>query len=294
MELSLMKAIRQYASERAGSALLVETQTNGAFSGSKARWLAENVDIIWVSSDGLPEAQDTYRRTVGGKPSSPIVEKNIRFLAQNGRGMVGIRTTITALNVRTQKEMLDYFFDCGVRTVWSDPLFPAVGQQTAEGAPDPLEYARELVAAEQHARDKGMFYGSILTCNFDEDTDRHCRACLPVPHLTTDGYVSACDMALFGSDPGPMAVFIYGRWNEERGVIEYDSEKIGLLQSRSINRIPGCGECEARYRCGGYCLGEVVNETGSLFGRKDRACEAIRFLWRHMPRPATLFRYLHP
>lgn len=47
-----------------------------------------------------------------------------------------------------------------------------------------------------------MFYGSILTCNFGDTVTTHCRACLLVPHLITDGYVSACDMALFGKKKG--------------------------------------------------------------------------------------------
>ena len=34
----------------------------------------------------------------------------------------------------------------------------------------------------------------------DEPGEYACRSLLPVPHLTTDGYVSACDMALFGKD----------------------------------------------------------------------------------------------
>jgi len=32
-----------------------------------------------------------------------------------------------------------------------------------------MEYAHEFVVAERYARQNGIFYGSILTCNFDED-----------------------------------------------------------------------------------------------------------------------------
>jgi radical SAM protein with 4Fe4S-binding SPASM domain len=292
--MELMKQIRQHAFAVGGSGVLVESQTNGAFSISRARWLAENVNIIWVSSDGTPVMQDLYRRTLKGKPTSKVVERNIRFLVKNCCGTVGVRTTITAANVGLQTQILEYFGGLGVRAVWSDPLFPSVGQTEVTGGPDPMEYAHEFVVAERYARQNGIFYGSILTCNFDEDIVGHCRACLPAPHLTTDGYVSACDMALFGRDGGPMAVFIYGRWNAERGRIEYDQQKIDALRSRTVEHLAGCRGCEARFRCGGYCLGEVLNETGSLYGKKARTCEAIRYLWHNLPRPASLYPCLHP
>jgi radical SAM protein with 4Fe4S-binding SPASM domain len=294
VELKLMKAIRDYAAQTAGSQLVVETQTNGVFRMPTTEWLAENLDIIWVSSDGLPETQDFYRRALTGKPTSRIVEKNVRFLTTHGRGMVGIRATITSRNVLSQREMLKYFGDLGVRAVWSDPVFPAIGKNEAYDSPDLMEYAREFVIAEEFARNNKIFYGSILTCNFDENTTQHCRACLPVPHLTTDGYVSACDMALFGEDRGPMSVFIYGRWMKGDNKIEYDQAKIRILRSRSIENIAACHNCEVRYRCGGYCLGEVVNETGSLFGRKNYVCDAIQYLWWNLPRPKELYKYLHP
>lgn len=293
--LGLMKEIRQYALERSGGKpLLVETQTNGCFPRSTADWLAEHVDVIWVSSDGTPETQDYYRRTLGGKPTSANVAENVRYLARRPMGVTGVRATITTRNVHKQKDILEYFGGLGVRAVWSDPVFPSVGQRAALDAPSLVDYVESFLGAHAYAAAHNMFYGSILTCNFDEDTDQHCRACLPCPHLTTDGFVSACDMALFGADDGPMSVFIYGRWDPSAEVIRYDESRIQALQRRRLAAMPGCVGCEARDRCGGYCLGEVVNETGSLVGQKVHACEAIRELFRRLPTAPGLFPHLHP
>ncbi len=71
-----------------------------------------------------------------------------------------------------------------------------------------------------------MFNGSILTCNFNDLVNKHCRACLPVPHLTTDGFLSACYMALFGKDKNHMLSLIYGERDEINKTINYKDDKI--------------------------------------------------------------------
>ena len=59
--------------------ITVELQTNGTFSQSTRDWIAENVDVIWVSCDGEPYIQDKQRPFVNGKPTSSIVEENFKI-----------------------------------------------------------------------------------------------------------------------------------------------------------------------------------------------------------------------
>ena len=112
--------------------------------------------------------------------------------------------------------------------------------------------------------------------------------------LTTDGYVSACDMALFGEDNNHMQSFIYGKWNSEIKRIEYYREREEVLQSRSTEHMIHCNDCTAKEHCGGYCLGEVLNETKDLFGQKRGVCEAIRFLDSKMTESQRKYIYSHP
>lgn len=294
MEFELMKKIREYAYEKAGNKLLVETQTNGVFSITIAKWLSDNIDIIWVSLDGVPDIQNHYRPTITGKPTSDVIERNIKYLIRKGTCMVGIRSTINNMNLYNQIDNIRYFASLGVKYIWTDPMFPTVGEKDAYEEIDILEYAKEYLKAKKYADKHNIFYGSFLTCNFDEKTKYHCRACLPVPHLTTDGYVSACDMALFGANNNHMSVFIYGKWDRGNNKIIYDEEKINYIKSRNVDNMPGCNNCIAKYHCGGYCLGEVMNETHNLFGKKERVCEPIRYLMRNMQTNMGCYKYLHP
>ncbi|MCM1224575.1 MAG: hypothetical protein NC548_60015 [Lachnospiraceae bacterium] len=86
---------------------------------------------------------------------------------------------------------------------------------------------------------------------------------------------------------------MYGKWNEEKKRFDFDMEKIKLLQNRSTKNMKHCFGCIAKEHCGGYCLGEVMNETGILFGQKEKTCDAIRLLYEELGEQPH-FDYLHP
>lgn len=293
LELDLMRKISEYALEKDRNTTF-EIQTNGCFPEETAAWLAEQMDIIWISSDGVPAVQDYYRPLFGGGRSSDVLERNIRDLIKNAKGTVGIRTTITGRNVMHQIEFIKYFSGFGIKNFWADPIFSGIGETETSEEIDMDAFTGEFLRAARYAYQNGMTYGSILTCNFDEPGEYACRACLPVPHLTTDGYVSACDMALFGNDANHMDVFIYGRWDETNRRIEYDEDKIRYLQSRKLSNLSKCSNCAEGEYCRGYCLGEVMNETKNLFGCKSQICNSIRLLFRELTEQEKKYKYLHP
>jgi len=304
-EFALMKEIILHAREKAGDDLTVEIQTNGCFGRNVREWMLNNINIIWISFDGEPEVQNANRPFEGEKPSSPLIEDNVKWLIANTENralMIGARVTITDINVMRQKQIVDYFYSLGIRYVWTDPLFYAV-----EKVPvcDDIEkinsyrfdmdaYVDNYIEAYHYAKKIGLFYGSFLCCNFDGVCNQHCRACTPTPHFTPDGYVSACDMVTFGKNAYHMDCFVYGKWNEEKQLFEFDEKKIQALKNRSVENMPHCLSCVARDKCGGYCLGEVMNESGSMYGQKPIACKAIRKLYNAIEHPATEYKYLHP
>lgn len=293
VKIDLIKQISEYA-KSIDNYTTSEIQSNGCFSKNVAEWLSDNIDIIWISSDGMPKDQNYYRPFLGGGDSSPVLERNLKYLTQNCKGITGIRTTITPNNVKTQIENIQYFASLGIRNFWVDPIFPAVGDD------EPLElvnmdiFVDEFVKAVRYAYMNNMTYGSILTCNFDERGEYACRSLLPVPHLTTDGYVSACDMALFGEDNNHMNMFIYGRWNSEKGRIDYDQRKIEILQSRKLTNLKKCSVCEVGDFCRGYCPGEVVNETKNLFGCKNVICNPTKKIFKMLSEEEKKYIYSHP
>lgn len=302
-EFNRMKSITEYAKEK-DSSVTVEIQTNGVFAKNVKEWMLDNMDIIWMSFDGTPDIQNFNRPILGNYPSAPIIENNVKWLYANKDNkslMIGARVTITNKNIGRQIEMIDYFCGLGIKYVWTDPLFPSVGiipvcqdmKKLSEYSFDMEKYLDNYIEGYKYAKKKGVFYGSFLTCNFDGESKYNCRACTPVPHLTPDGYISACDLVLLGEEAYHMDCFVFGKWNKEKRQFDFDEEKIKALQDRSSNNLKGCKDCEARLHCGGYCLGEIVNETGKLDGKKPIVCKAIRRLLKEIG-TCNQYDYLHP
>lgn len=304
-EFDLMRSIVDYARDKAGTALKVELQTNGAFSDKVCEYIFDNINIVWISMDGTPDIQDQNRPFASGKGSSSVVEHNVRELTRrpvSDKNVVGIRVTITEENINRQIEMIDYFSTLGVKYIWNDPVFPEVRnhpfcddeERVSAFSFDYDLYVKTYLRAYHYAKERGVFYGSFLAINFDGCSTYHCRACTPVPHFTTDGFISACDLVTFGAAPKHMDCFVYGKWDSNANTFIFDQDKICKLCLRNTDNMINCRSCDIANHCGGYCLGEVANETGSYMYNKPNVCKAIRTLYNALGPGVEQYPYLHP
>lgn len=308
-----MKNITAYAKSHhdGGDRVTIELQTNGVFSQEICEWIGKNINIVWISLDGTKDIQNLNRplnpnnvTIFQNNNSAEIIEENIRHLLDSASPnlMIGIRSTINSLNVHRQIEMIDYFHSLGVEHVWTDPIFCSVLEQpvikkssTVKQLIDLDEYVEEYIRARKYAEKNGLFYGSFLAVNFDGESPYHCRSCHPLssPHITTDGYISACDMVLFGSNAFHMEPLVVGRWNDSKKQFEIFEEKVKYLHERNSNKMEHCIECPAKLHCGGYCLGEILNETGNLYGQDKRICDAVKKLYNILG-DLEEYDYFHP
>jgi radical SAM protein with 4Fe4S-binding SPASM domain len=88
-------------------------------------------------------------------------------------------------------------------------------------------------------------------------------------------------------------IFIFGQWDKQNKTFVYNTNKIKALQERNAGNMKHCKSCEAKLHCAGYCLGEVMNETGSLYGQKAHTCKAIKTLYKELGVCET-YDYMHP
>jgi radical SAM protein with 4Fe4S-binding SPASM domain len=299
LEIKIMDEILEYARDLIGD-IKVELQTNGCFNRKTLEWLHDNIDILWISGDGPIEINDMNRTTKNGRGSGRLIEKNIKQLMelkeQSKKDMViGIRSTIGNFNVKKQKELIDYYYDLGVRAIYVDQICAQVSKDENKyltGEVDSIIFAQEFLKAYKYAKSLGVFYGTIATMNFDEEVDIACRSLLPAPHLTPSGIVSSCEMCY--EEGSPLDIFIYGKWNEEKKIIEYDYNKIEKLKSRRVENLIECKGCEYIYNCAGSCAGESFNETGDLYKRNERLCKIVKYLGKELKRNEGIYPYLHP
>lgn len=301
LEYEKIKELYNFCYDVAGDKLVTEIQTNGCFGDEVCDWISEHINKVWISCDGIPKIQNALRPYSNGSDTSFTIEKNIKKLLTSKKTEVGTRATITPLNVHLQSEMIKYFHGLGVKAVFSDPVFPPISKDTKKKALFNLDndfmmsYAKEFLRVKAEAAKLGVFYGSILTVNFDEKTEYFCRACIPCPHLTPDGYVTCCDMA---SSKDSLPELVYGKYNKETKKIDYNNDVIAKIQSRKASNLIDCKNCNVQYNCAGGCIGEAMNEQEGLeknllYVKKDY-CEAIRYLGSKLPRNGKLYPYFHP
>jgi len=302
LETGLIERLIDFGKSIVGDRLVTEIQTNGVMSEKKAEWVARNINNVWLSWDGPPDAHDHYRVMKNGHPTSTYIERTARILhdrqKRNGtRGLVGARVTISHVNMSRQRELIDYFSSFGVTTIYGDPIFAPVLENGASSLfkrIEPQEYCDNFLDAHAYGKERGIFYGSFYMINFDKKCQYHCRSCVPTPHLTFDGLVSACDMALSRSAPSHMQKLIYGEWNAEAKKIAYDHSSIEQIRSRNVNNIPACKACDIKEHCGGGCIGEALNETKDFYGIIQDNCFCTKYIAQHMPVGKITIPHLHP
>jgi radical SAM protein with 4Fe4S-binding SPASM domain len=159
---------------------------------------------------------------------------------------------------------------------------------------DVMAFARGFVQAHALADRLGMRLLSSFTFNFDESTSCACRSCVPMPQLNPDGSVSSCDMALYFDTKRELQSFLYGAWNQQQRLIEYDMDKIAHLKNRRIENLPKCQNCDIKSYCAGGCAGRIAYQTGNIYDTINEFCAATRYLANKIPLGRKLVAHSHP
>lgn len=293
MEPKKMKQIWVRAKELVGDKLYTEVQTNGTFSENVCEDISDIADFVWISCDGTPDIQDQQRIMKDGTKSSSIIERNIKKIQKKGK-KVGIRATISGLNLYRQKEMIDYFISLGIECAFSDliclPIMKGNGIYGISGE----DYVAEFIKAKRYAESKKFFYSNFYMVNFDEPVSISCRCMIPMPHLMPSGYVSACDMVTDVTN-SLLDVMLYGKYDSKKNIIVYDNDKVEQIKKRKIENLAACANCFVREYCAGGCAGEAINETGDFYGIKEYLCDITKALAKEFGvNYGQLFPYLHP
>lgn len=295
--IDILTQIIEYARSTYGE-ITTEIQTSGYFDESTANWIANNIDVIWVSYDGLPDVNDKHRPSVDNKRISDTVEKNIKILLA-GPCRLGIRSTITTLNVYRQEEMVEHMSRLGVKSIYADDVFKTQFNESKMKAcgytmPHLMEYAENFLNAKKLAKKMGIFYGSWLSVNFLKKTDRSCTACIPYPRLTSDGYITSCDVGFIGENAPP--VLVYGKWNDKNKIIDYYQDKEKYLSERNINNLKKCKGCEIGSYCAGSCMGKSLLMTGDIYKVNPMVCKATKYLAKQLSTETERekYEYEHP
>ena len=275
--------------DRAGLDASITTCTNGAMKPGQARWLAENADAATVSYDGLSRHQDRQRPRPNGEGSSAEVERTMRAFDDLGF-FYGVRATITRESVHDMAEMVEFLDDnFGAGDLQFDPLIPGGRcQETGcEGASDG-DYVAEYIRAYETARERKRMVG--FSClSFTALKAFYCCAAADGFTVTHEGHVTACFEAC-GLDRPFGKMFVYGRYDPDKGGFDLDMRKLGKLRKRHVYNMSFCRDCFCKYMCAGDCVMHAL-KMGYGFWQGAR-CEVTQAIGKH--RLATVVRESTP
>lgn len=251
--------------------------TNGVMSLDRVRWIAENIDSIFISFDGPPRAHNHQRPLASGAGSFDSVHATMAELSRLGKEFF-VRATITSDNVRHMPELIDELAQLKVSGVEFEPL-TRCGRANDAGVEGPSceDYVAAFVEAERRARTAGIktiFSGMRLS----GVSSVYCGAAGRNFAVTPKGVATLCHRVSDASDPGA-ELYHYGAYSEARGTFEFDLARVDKMAGLNCEQSKACCSCFAKWNCSGGCYAQNYADTGSLLleTRNDK-CEMTREL----------------
>lgn len=273
---AVLQSTTLYAAERA-AALGVDCRfsltTNGTLlTEADADFFETHGFAVTVSLDGAPAQHNRLRAFKGGKGSFEHIVERLQPLLQRQRRMqVSCRVTVTPFNLDLPS-ILDRFISMGFHSVGFSPLLRAVNGRAEMGEHDLAEMLQAMIAcglAFEQAVIAGRRYPFLNMVNALRELQRGshrpypCGAGAGYFGVSAEGQLSACHRFV-GDEAGAMGSLTTGVAHERQ---------VQWLTERHVHRQSPCGDCWARYLCGGGCHHEVI-------ARGRGACDYIRG-WLH-------------
>lgn len=296
-EFRLLEKIVSYAKKKIKKVKVDPLSTNGVFSEKVADWLIKNVDNLQISCDGPPFIQDKYRPLLGGKGSSVFVEKTIRYLRKKNKDF-RVRATITDDTFDNEKQIVNYFFNLGVKNLFfsalenigaAQEMISTPGFQQKEVFKKNRLFQKYLKLSELQDEVGMKNYninlikiGTRMTCGI------YTKSIFVVDPY---GNVSTCikHNSPYDFQAYPfMKDFIIGQYNFHKEKFEVDFEKLDRLK-KTIDkemRANQCFSCSLASACGKICLYQIGLQYGSISTGRS-SCLTLDKEW-----PILIFKYL--
>ncbi len=266
------------AAEREGLKYRISTATNGVLSEERLDYLVAWISDVNVSSDILPDVQNSQRPLANGQGSFEYVDHTLKRLDKAGI-QYGIRATVTSESVGRLREMAafvkQHYPRCNL--LHFEPVFE-VGRALANHfmTPEPQVFVKEYIKAQEELSGTG-----IRLVYSGERANTYCQCfcgvCSNGFTLTAEGNVTSCYEICTYQD-ARAGRYIYGRYNEETGQFEFDKEVISKLLQLQVKNIPFCRDCFCKWHCGGDCAAKLLGDKPLSAHAGSERCVITRAL----------------
>lgn len=253
--------------------------SNGTMEDYKYQWIAHTFNRVCISMDGPPGIHNDNRPMQNGKPTHHRVKQTLDILRTKGCSPV-CRTTVTAENVETLPETVDYLcHEMEFKDIQIEPVYRF--NNSAQGTFPAELFVDNLLTSQTIAND----YGSSIVYSGYRKNDPHgpyCNVLKKVLHISPKGNADVCT---FGCGPGKFSTI--GKYNPDSECMVIDNDRIKSIYEKLSVSPKDCGECPIIAHCVQGCPDICVLENNIKSDndchnniKKTPRCRINRFLYQ--------------
>ncbi len=251
--------------------------TNGVVSDKILDFLIKNKFIFRLSLDGLPGVQNHQRPLKGGGPSSPHVKDTIKRLVK-ARAWFAVKMVVTEKGIDKIVESASYLADLGVKHLQIEPArIHGRAKRSGHKEVKTKEFVKRFFEAVKAVREKGCRISSIAFAYLYNPTDCFCGMVGSNRILVNwDGKLAKC----VENVDNPESYFQIGTVKDKN--VSLNQKRFNQIRNLSVNSMPKCQDCFAKYICGGGCFHRNNQLTGNFLTPHDDDCELKREMLRRL------------
>lgn len=290
MNLPLLKEVVAKAREKAsrqGFEIDFNLTTNGTLWSDKIRdFLRDDINNITVSLDGPKAVHDTQRPARGSfSPHDRTVETLQELKKVKGKNFV-VRTIVTKQSYDKIGEIYQYNLKLspngvGITTVDVEP-----GHPLALTDDEHREMVQKIV--DNNAANLETFIGDDTPQFYEYTHDlfelmffkkyrpNPCNACRAVAAVAADGDVYPCHRFVGVEE------FRMGNVNQDPPLNENYDKVARDFRNASVDDMPQCSRCWARYLCGGCCYVISYLREGDIHTPWRQHCHLKKTVYHHL------------
>lgn len=227
----------------------ISITSNAIWSDAQCAWLIDHMDSLSISMDGDEVTQNTNRPLASGKPSFPIVLKNLRRLDEGG-ARYGIRMTAIAPWDHLAKNIAFIAESTRCRHVQVEPAFHPV--RGSHGLAEDDEYQKFSDAFKEAylTAKKFNLHLRYAPARVGMTTRQFCSAPYDAIVVNPEDQIVACyEVTSLGHPLGECSNFGY----VQDGKVYLNEENRRRLHALIDDRFQHCQECFCHWTCAGDC-----------------------------------------
>lgn len=290
MNLPLIKDLVAKAKEkgkRLGFEVDFNLTTNGTLWNDRIRdFLRDDIRNITVSLDGPKDINDAQRPARGTFSPHDRTVETLKELKKIKGGNFVIRTIVTRNSYDKIGEIYRYNLELapggvGITSVDVDPAHPLALTEDEHKLMVQRIVENNAANLDSFATDDNpQFYEYTFDLFelifFKKYRPNPCNACRAVAAIGADGDIYPCHRFVGVED------FRIGNVNDANHLNENYDKVRELFRTASVDTMPQCAKCWARYLCGGCCYVISYLREGSIEKPWHRHCYLKKTVYHHL------------